>query len=79
MIQFFGLNVDIDESVKREAEIRRLFDANIVGIYVWEIEGKILEANDAFLRMIGYEREDLRSGRLRWTDLTPAEWLSRVR
>ena len=33
-----------------------------------------MEANDAFLRMVGYEREDLVSGRLRWTDLTPPEW-----
>ena len=65
------------ELQEREAEIRRLVDANIVGIFVWELEGQILEANDAFLRMVGYEREDLLSGRLRWTDLTPAEWLDR--
>jgi PAS domain S-box-containing protein len=62
---------------KREAEVRRLVDANIVGIFIWELEGRILEANDAFLRIVGYEREDLLSGRLRWTDLTPAEWLGR--
>ena len=65
------------ELQQREAEIRRLVDANIVGIFIWELEGQILEANDAFLRIVGYEREDLRSGRLRWTDLTPAEWLDR--
>src|SRR6201993_2874906 len=34
----------------REARIRRLFDANIIGIFVWDVEGRILEANDAFLR-----------------------------
>jgi PAS domain S-box-containing protein len=65
------------ELQKREAEIRRLVDANIVGIFIWELEGRILEANDAFLRIVGYEREDLLSGHLRWTDLTPAEWLDR--
>src|SRR5262249_35989015 len=37
-------------------------------------EGQIIEANEAFLRMVGYSREDLLSGRVRWTDLTPAEW-----
>jgi PAS domain S-box-containing protein len=61
----------------RERRIRRLVDANIVGIFSWNLEGQILEANNAFLRMVGYDREDLVSGRLRWTDLTPPEWLDR--
>src|ERR1700688_922108 len=62
---------------QREAKIRRLVDANIIGIFIWEFEGRILEANDAFLRMIAYNREDLVSGRIRWTELTPPEWLER--
>ncbi|AJD39932.1 multi-sensor signal transduction multi-kinase nodulation NodV-like protein [Rhizobium gallicum bv. gallicum R602sp] len=62
---------------EREAKIRRLVKANIIGIVIWNIEGRILEANDAFLRMVGYDREDLASGRLCWTDLTPAEWRDR--
>ena len=64
---------------QREAQIRRLIDANIIGIFYWELDGLIYEANDAFLRMLGYERDDLVSGRLRWTDLTPPEWLERQR
>ncbi|MFL9937084.1 GAF domain-containing protein [Paraburkholderia sp. RL18-103-BIB-C] len=61
---------------EREARIRRLVDANIVGIFIWDLAGgEILEANDAFLRIVGYDREDLVSGRMRWTDLTPPEWL----
>ncbi|MBB5421474.1 PAS domain S-box-containing protein [Paraburkholderia atlantica] len=59
---------------EREARIRRLVDANIIGIIVWNAAGDILEANDAFLRMVGYEREDLASGCLRWRDLTPTDW-----
>src|ERR1700675_412670 len=62
---------------EREARIRRLVDANIIGIVIWELGGRILEANDAFLRIVGYDRDDLVSGRLRWTDLTPLEWLDR--
>jgi PAS domain S-box-containing protein len=65
------------ELAEREGKIRRLVDANIVGIFIWELEGRILEANDAFLRILGYDREDLVSGRMRWTDLTPPEWLDR--
>jgi len=57
-----------------EARIRRLVEANVVGIVMWNLEGAITGANDAFLRMVQYDREDLASGRLRWTDLTPAEW-----
>ncbi|MEA2768220.1 MAG: hypothetical protein QOD93_1182, partial [Acetobacteraceae bacterium] len=63
--------------VEREAKIRRLVDANIIGIFFWESEGHIFEANDAFLRMVGQDREDLVAGRLRWTDLTPPEWRKR--
>ena len=60
---------------EREARIRRLVDANIVGIFIWDLQGRILEANDAFLRMVGYNRDDLLSTPVRWTDLTPPEWL----
>jgi PAS domain S-box-containing protein len=60
---------------QRESKIRQLINANIVGIIIWDLDGRILEANDAFLNIVGYAREDLVSGRLSWTALTPAEWL----
>jgi len=62
------------ELQEREARIRRLVDANIIGIFIFNIEGPIIEANDAFLRMVGYDRTDLSSGRIKWTDLTAPEW-----
>ncbi|MGX1323997.1 PAS domain S-box-containing protein [Bradyrhizobium sp. USDA 377] len=61
----------------RDIKIRRLFDSNIIGIIIWEVEGRILEANDAFLRIVGYDRDDLASGRLHRFDLTPPEWRDR--
>jgi PAS domain S-box-containing protein len=57
---------------EREARIRRLVDANIIGIVIWDVQGRIIDANQAFLDIVGYAREDLAS--LRWTELTPAEW-----
>jgi PAS domain S-box-containing protein len=57
---------------EREARIRRLVDSNIVGIVIWNVQGRIIEANQAFLDIVGYAREDLAS--LRWTELTPPEW-----
>ena len=61
----------------REAKIRRLVDSNIIGIFIWDFNGRILEANDAFLRMVQYDREDLVSGRIHWSELTPPDWRDR--
>ena len=59
---------------EREAKVRRLVESNIIGILFWNLEGGIIEANDTFLRIVGWDREDLVSGRVRWSDLTPPEW-----
>jgi PAS domain S-box-containing protein len=55
---------------ERESRIRRLVDANIIGIIILNLQGQVLEANEAFLRIVGYDREDLVSRRVSWTDLT---------
>ena len=59
---------------EREARVRRLIDANIIGIFIWHADGRVLDANEEFLRIIGYRREDVVSSRLRWTDFTLPEW-----
>jgi PAS domain S-box-containing protein len=65
------------ELEEREAKIRHLVDANIIGIVIWDMEGQILDANEAFLRLVGHDHDDLVSGRMRWTDMTPSEWHQR--
>jgi PAS domain S-box-containing protein len=60
-----------------EAKIRRLVDSNIIGIFIWDFDGRILEANDEFLRMVGYDREDLLAESIWWKDLTPPDWRDR--
>jgi PAS domain S-box-containing protein len=62
---------------EREAKIRRLVDSNIIGIFIWDFDGRILEANDAFLDMVKYDREDLVAGRIFWSELTPPDWRDR--
>ena len=57
-----------------EARVRRLVDANIVGIVIADIRGNVREANDAYLKIIGYSRDDLAAGRINWRDLTPPEY-----
>jgi PAS domain S-box-containing protein len=66
------------ELAERERRIRRLVDSNIVGIFTWDLDGRLFEANDAFLRIVGYERDDLLAGRLQWDEMTPPEWRERT-
>jgi PAS domain S-box-containing protein len=62
---------------QRETKVRRLVDANIIGIFIFDLEGRIVEANAAFLQMVGYDQEDFVAGSVRWADLTPPEWRDR--
>jgi PAS domain S-box-containing protein len=59
---------------ERESKVRRLFESNIIGICIFGPDRRILEANDAFLDIVGYSRDDVASGRLNFTGLTPPEW-----
>jgi hypothetical protein len=57
-----------------EARFRRLAESGVVGIMISEVSGKVLEANDTFLRMVGYSRDDLTAGSMNWWHMTPPEW-----
>jgi PAS domain S-box-containing protein len=57
-----------------QARARRLTESGVVGTFYWELEGAILDANDTFLEMVGYTREELEQGRLDWRKMTPTEW-----
>jgi PAS domain S-box-containing protein len=59
---------------EREAKVRRLVDSNIIGICIFDLDRRIIEANDAFLSVVGYSRDDVISGRLSFAGLTPPEW-----
>ncbi len=66
-----SLYADLQE---REGKIRRLVESNIVGIMFFDLGGRITGANDAALAIIGYSRQDLQDGKIRWPDMTPPEW-----
>ncbi len=65
------------EQALRESESRfkRLVESNVIGCMFWDANGNIFDANDAFLQMVGYTREDLRAGKVNWKNMTPVEQL----
>ncbi|MBD1836880.1 PAS domain S-box protein [Coleofasciculus sp. FACHB-64] len=79
---FVGLVSDIsdrkaaEEALRRSEErFRRLFDSNLSGIAFWNVDGFITEANDAYLRLVGYTREEFTEvGKISWRYLTPPEY-----
>ncbi len=66
-----------DDALRRAHDrLRRFVDANIAGVVVESSSGAIIEANDYYLRAIGYTREELEKGLVNWRALTPPEWLT---
>lgn len=53
-----------------ELRFQRLLDSGIIGVFEGNEAGQIIEGNDAFLKMLGYTREDLESGRIDWRQMT---------
>ncbi|BAY64912.1 two-component hybrid sensor and regulator [Calothrix brevissima NIES-22] len=64
-----------DELKVYEAKLRSFVDANVIGILFGDIYGGIQQANNEFLSLIGYTREDLLAGRISWSGITPPEYL----
>lgn len=64
----------IEEALREsESRFRRLSESNMIGIMFWDLKGRITEANDAFLNMLGYTRDDLREGKISWDQVTKQE------
>lgn len=59
---------------RSERRLRVFFEADMIGAIYWTVDGRITDANDRFLRMMGYTREDLRAGRLNWAEMSPPEY-----
>jgi len=52
-----------------------LVDADIVGVFFARQDGRVFYANDYFLDLLGYTREELEHGEVDWRAMTPPEWL----
>ncbi|HET7271210.1 MAG TPA: PAS domain S-box protein, partial [Rubrobacter sp.] len=77
-----GASIDVSERKRAEEKLResegrlqRAIEIETVGVIFFKTDGSITDANDAFLRMSGYSREDLVEGLVRWDEMTPPEWM----
>ena len=59
-----------------DTRFQRLMETEAVGIIFFNNEGTVVDANDVFLKMVDYTREDLASGTMSWRKLTPPEWIA---
>jgi PAS domain S-box-containing protein len=74
-----GFEVDSEKRAEQalratEGRLRQLFESPVIGILHSHMDGRITSANDTFLEMSGYSRDDLREGRLNWKRMTPPEF-----
>ncbi len=81
VIQWVGTCTDIHDHLEAaealrqsEARLRRMVNSGLLGVLYWDDRGRITDANDTFLGMIGYSREQLEGNAIEWAALTPAEY-----
>nr|WP_103667650.1 PAS domain S-box protein [Pseudanabaena sp. BC1403] len=77
-----GINFDISDRKQTEIALqssedrfRRVFDSSVVGMLFADFQGNIIDANDRFLEMVGYTREDFQTGAIDWLAMTPPEYI----
>ncbi|MDT3401375.1 chemotaxis protein CheB [Mucilaginibacter terrae] len=76
-----GSIIDISKLVETEKRLnsserkfQKVFESNMIGMIFAGLDGHIIEANDAFLNMLGYSRQELELGELDWKKLTPEKY-----
>src|SRR3712207_832583 len=65
------------EAALRQSEerLRRVVQTDAIGIIFFDYGGCVIDANEAFLRITGYTREQIVSRELHWSTMTPPEWI----
>lgn len=81
-IRMAGIHHDINDRKQVEAALkeserrfRRLVESNMFGVVFGDFAGGIHYTNDYFLKMVGYTREEIATGLIQWTEITPPEFL----
>ena len=83
-VSFVGTVEDVTEKrnaaetlKESEGKLKKFYESGLIGVIYWNMDGAITEANDKFLAMTGYSREDLAAGKINWADMTPPEYRDR--
>jgi len=81
LVAFSAIVRDVTERIKgeealreSEARLRRFYESDMIGVCFYNLNGSITDANDKFLNIIGYTREDLQAGWVKWNRITPTEY-----
>jgi PAS domain S-box-containing protein len=73
--QLYSTSQEAEQALRQsESQFRRVVESNMIGIGIWERNGKIIEANQALLQLVGYTQNDVQAGNLSWEQLTPDEY-----
>jgi PAS domain S-box-containing protein len=67
------------ELKESETRFRRIFESNLIGIVFADIHGGLYEVNEYYARLIGFSREEILTGKVRWEEITPPEDLEKDR
>ena len=81
LVAISGIVRDITDRIKAEealreseARLRRFYESDMIGVFYYNLDGSITDANDKLLEIVGYTREDLQAGRVNWDKMTPPEY-----
>lgn len=81
LVAISGIVRDVTERIKAEealreseARLRQFYESDMLGVFYFNLDGSITDANDKLLEIIGYTREDLQAGKVNWDDMTPPEY-----
>lgn len=67
------LNEELERGRRLQSQFATLFGSSLIGMLMTDTNGEVVDANDTFLRMLGYTRSDFESGAINWLTLTPDE------
>ncbi len=58
-----------------QARLRRVLETEAVGVIFFDYTGTVVDANDVFLQMVGYSKQEIAERTLTWRTMTPPEWV----
>jgi PAS domain S-box-containing protein len=60
---------------RTDLRLQRVLETDAVGVIFFDHSGTVVDANDVFLRITGYSKQEVQSRSLHWRQLTPPEWV----